>query len=275
MQVDLPDLADTTDFTNASRGRIGGLDPCVVKASNGRVVWNNEEYNFLRDSECPSTAHPGLWRQSILCSKHGLFEVAQGVYQVRGLDISNMTIIEGIKGLVVIDPLTSVECAEEALSLYRKHRGYREVCGLIYTHSHVDHFGGAEGVLRGGAHNIDCIPIIAPEGFMEAVMGKNVIAGQAMRRRAAYMYGNQLPKGPKGQIGRGLGQIVSSGRNSIVPPTKHVTYTGEEVVLDGLRIVFQLTPDTEAPAEMNLFLPQRHALCIAGCATHSLHNKSR
>ncbi|KAF2101004.1 beta-lactamase-like protein [Rhizodiscina lignyota] len=262
---------DTTDFENATRGCIGKLEPCIVKSSNGRVVWNNEDYNFLQ-AECPPTAQRSLWRQGQLAAKHGLFEVTQGVYQVRGLDISNMTIIEGAEGVVIVDPLISVECAEAALSLYRKHRGARQVSGLIYTHSHVDHFGGAAGILRGGVENVDRVPIIAPEGFMKEVMSENVTAGPAMLRRAAYMYGSLIPRGPNGQIGCGLGQAASSGMNSIVPPTRDITHTGEELVIDGIQFVFQLTPDTEAPAELNFYLPQRRALCIAECATHCLHN---
>ncbi|MET8864911.1 alkyl sulfatase dimerization domain-containing protein [Nonomuraea sp. NPDC004580] len=263
--ADLP-VHDRADFDAAKRGFIASLSPALIKAADGRVVWDNDAYAFL-DGDCPGTAHPSLWRQAQLCAKQGLFEVTEGIYQVRGLDLSNMTLAEGERGVIVIDPLVSTECAAAALELYRGHRGDRPVTGLIYTHSHVDHFGGARGVTGG-----DAIPVIAPAHFMEHAVSENVHAGAAMNRRAAYMYGQHLSRTPDGQLGCGLGMGTSAGTVSLIPPTLDVTRTGQEETVDGVRIVFQLTPGTEAPAEMNFLFPDRRALCMAENATHNLHN---
>ncbi|GAA0925580.1 alkyl/aryl-sulfatase [Nonomuraea longicatena] len=263
--ADLP-FHDRADFDDAERGFIAALTPAVIEAADGKVVWDNDAYAFL-DADCPATAHPSLWRQAQLCAKQGLFEVTDGIYQVRGLDLSNMTLVEGERGVVVIDPLVSTECAAAALRLYRDHRGDRPVTGLIYTHSHVDHFGGARGVTDG----VD-IPVIAPAHFMEHAVSENVYAGTAMNRRALYMYGQLLPRTPDGQLGCGLGMGTSAGTVSLIRPTHDITRTGQEETVDGVRIVFQLTPGTEAPAEMNFLFPDHRALCMAENATHNLHN---
>ncbi|MGW3351579.1 alkyl/aryl-sulfatase [Nonomuraea rubra] len=263
--ADLP-FHDRADFDDAERGFIAKLSPAVIKAADGKVIWDNDAYAFL-DGECPQTAHPSLWRQAQLCAKQGLFEVTEGIYQVRGLDLSNMTLVEGERGVIVIDPLISTECAAAALRLYRDHRGDRPVTGLVYTHSHADHFGGARGVTDGTD-----IPVIAPARFMEHAVSENVHAGTAMNRRAAYMYGQHLPRTPEGQLGCGLGMGTSTGTVSLIPPTLDITRTGQEETVDGVRIVFQLTPGTEAPAEMNFLFPDRRALCMAENATHNLHN---
>ncbi|MFI5861080.1 alkyl/aryl-sulfatase [Streptomyces sp. NPDC051546] len=260
---------DTTDFENADRGFIGALVPAVVKGAEGRTVWDNDAYAFLK-ADCPGTANPSLWRQAQLASKQGLYEVADGIYQVRGLDLSNMTLVEGDRGVVVIDPLISAETAAAALALYREHRGDRPVTGMIYTHSHGDHFGGARGVLPRGTE--EGVPILAPEGFLEHAVSENVYAGNAMTRRAVFMYGDRLPKAPDGQIGAGLGMTTSTGTITLIPPTVDITSTGQEETVDGVRIVFQLTPGTEAPAEMNFLFPDRRALCLAENATHNMHN---
>ncbi|MFF7878379.1 alkyl/aryl-sulfatase [Streptomyces californicus] len=260
---------DTTDFDNADRGFIGALTPGVVESADGRVVWDNDAYAFL-GSECPDTANPSLWRQAQLASKQGLYEVTGGIYQVRGLDLSNMTLVEGERGVVVIDPLISAETAAAALALYREHRGERPVTGLIYTHSHGDHFGGARGVLPRGTEA--GVPIVAPAGFLEHAVSENVYAGNAMTRRAVFMYGDRLPKAPDGQIGAGLGMTTSTGTITLIPPTVDITRTGQEETVDGVRIVFQLTPGTEAPAEMNFLFPDHRALCLAENATHNMHN---
>ncbi|MEV4802842.1 alkyl sulfatase dimerization domain-containing protein [Nonomuraea sp. NPDC049421] len=262
--ADLP-FHDRADFEDADRGFIAALTPGVVKSVDGDVVWDNDAYDFLKE-DCPRTAHPGLWRQGALCARQGLYEVTDGIYQVRGLDLSNMTLAEGESGVVVIDPLISTECAAAALKLYRAHRGDRPVTGVVYTHSHVDHFGGVRGVTGGG------VPILAPAGFMEHAVAENVYAGPAMARRAVYMYGPALPRSPEGQIGAGLGMTVSTGTMSLIPPTAEVTRTGQEEVVDGVRMIFQLTPGAEAPAEMNVFFPGRRALCLAENATHNQHN---
>jgi alkyl sulfatase BDS1-like metallo-beta-lactamase superfamily hydrolase len=268
--LDLP-FDDTTDFDDARRGFIGRLDPCVIRAEDGRVVWDNESYRFL-EGDVPATANPSLWRQSRLASIDGLFEVVPGIYQVRGFDLSNITFLEGETGVVVIDPLISVECAAAALALYREHRGPRPVLGVIYTHSHADHFGGVKGVTTPEDVHAGRCAIIAPEGFMEHAIAENVYAGTAMTRRAGYMYGAALERGPAGQIGGGLGQTTSTGTVSLLAPTISITATGQTLDIDGVVMEFQLTPGTEAPAEMNLLLPGFNALCMAENTTHTLHN---
>lgn len=260
---------DLTDFENADRGFIAALVPGVVRDGEGRVVYDGDAYGFLED-DCPGSAHPSLWRQARLCARQGLYEVTEGVYQVRGLDLSNMTVVEGERGVIVVDPLISVECAAAALALYREHRGQRAVTGLVYTHSHGDHFGGARGVLPHGAE--EGVPILAPAGFLEHAVSENVYAGNAMTRRASFMYGDRLPKAPDGHIGAGLGTTTSTGTISLIPPNVDITHTGQEETVDGVRIVFQLTPGTEAPAEMNFLFPERRALCLAENATHNMHN---
>lgn len=259
------------DFEDADRGWIASLEPGVVHDAEGRVVWDNDSYQGFLRGDAPDTVHPSLWRQSQLVARQGLYEVVDGIYQVRGLDLSNITFVEGDTGVIVIDPLISTETAAAALGLYREHRGDRPVTGLIYTHSHVDHFGGARGVLDQG--EVDGgVPVIAPAGFLEHAIAENVYAGTAMARRAAYMYGAVLPRGPRGGVGAGLGQTTSTGTVSLIAPTVDITETGQELTVDGVRIVFQLAPGTEAPAEMHFYFPDRAALCMAENATHTLHN---
>jgi alkyl sulfatase BDS1-like metallo-beta-lactamase superfamily hydrolase len=263
--ADLP-FQDTADFEDADRGFVGALEPCIVEDAKGAVVWDNDAYAFVQ-GECPDTANPSLWRQAQLASKQGLYQVTAGIYQVRGLDLSNMTLVEGDTGVVVIDPLISAETAAAALALYRRHRGDRPVTGVVFTHSHVDHFGGVDGVVTD-----DDVPILAPAGFLEHAVSENVYAGPAMSRRASYMYGSVLEKGPDGQIGCGLGMTTSTGSVGLRAPTVDITATGQTETVDGVRMVFQLTPGTEAPAEMNFLFPDRRALCLAENATHNLHN---
>ncbi|MFD4725071.1 alkyl/aryl-sulfatase [Streptomyces seoulensis] len=262
-------FADTQDFEDARRGFLGTAEESVVRGDDGEV-WDLAAYGFL-DADCPPTANPSLWRQSRLAALHGLFEVTEGIYQVRGFDLSNMTIVEGDRGVLVIDPLISMETAAAALALYRRHRGDRPVTGVLYTHSHVDHFGGVRGVLS-DEDVAAGVPVIAPEGFLEHAVSENVYAGTAMGRRAAYMYGAALPTGERGQLGAGLGQTTSTGTVTLIPPTLDVTHTGQTETVDGISMVFQLTPGTEAPAELNIHFPDHAALCMAENATHTLHN---
>jgi alkyl sulfatase BDS1-like metallo-beta-lactamase superfamily hydrolase len=263
-------MHDQQDFDDARRGRLAVLEPGVVHA-DGRVVWDADSYAFL-DGPAPVTVHPSLWRQSTLNAIQGLFEVVPGLYQVRGLDLSNVTFIEGERGVVVLDPLISAETAAAALGLYRQHRGERPVTGVVYTHSHADHFGGVRGVVGRGDVEAGRVPILAPAGFVAAAISENVYAGTAMTRRAGYMYGAALPRGPQGQVGAGLGQTTSTGTFGLLPPTVEITTTGQEEVVDGVRMIFQMAPDSEAPAEMHVYLPQLRALCAAENATHVLHN---
>jgi alkyl sulfatase BDS1-like metallo-beta-lactamase superfamily hydrolase len=264
-------FADTADFADADRGFIAALDPCVITAADGRVVWDNDAYGFLRD-DAPPSVHPSLWRQSTLAAKQGLYEVVEGIYQVRGLDLSNITFIEGDTGLIVIDPLISTETAAAALALYREHRGDRPVVAVIYTHSHVDHFGGVLGVTTQAEVDAGTVAVVAPEGFIGHAVQENIYAGTAMTRRASYMYGTLLERGPRGQVGCGLGQNTSTGEIAVIVPTLDITTTGEIHTIDGVEIEFQMAPGTEAPAEMHFYFPRFRALCMAENATHNLHN---
>ncbi|MFB7481197.1 alkyl/aryl-sulfatase [Streptomyces anulatus] len=264
-------FSDTQDFEDAARGLIARREPNAVTAADGRAVWDNDTYAFL-EGDAPDTVNPSLWRQSRLVAQQGLFEVVEGVYQVRGLDLSNVTFVEGTTGVVVIDPLLSTETAGAALALYREHRGERPVTGVIYTHSHVDHFAGVKGVTAQEDVDAGRVPVLAPEGFTEHAVAENVYAGTAMARRAAYMYGAALARGPRGQVGAGLGQTTATGTVSLIAPTVEITTTGQEETVDGVRMVFQMAPDTEAPSEMLIHFPDLRVLCTAEDATHTLHN---
>jgi alkyl sulfatase BDS1-like metallo-beta-lactamase superfamily hydrolase len=234
-------------------------------------VWDGSTYDFL-DGQAPDSVNPSLWRQSQLVAMAGLFEVVEGIYQVRGLDLSNITFIEGESGVVVVDPLISSETAAAALALYREHRGERPVTAVVYTHSHVDHFGGVRGVVSEEDVTSGRVPVLAPAGFVEHAVAENVYAGTAMARRAGYMYGAALDRGPQGGVGAGLGQTTSTGSVTLIAPTVEVTTTGQEETVDGVRMVFQMAPDSEAPSEMLFYLPDHAALCAAEDATHTLHN---
>jgi alkyl sulfatase BDS1-like metallo-beta-lactamase superfamily hydrolase len=264
-------LDGRADFADADRGFIAALTPCVVKAADGRVVWDNDSYSFVT-GDAPPSVHPSLWRQCMLTTKQGLYEVVPGIYQVRGLDISNISFIEGDTGLIVIDPLVSTEVAAAALQLYCRHRGDRPVVAVIYTHSHVDHFGGVLGVTSQADVDAGTVAVLAPEGFTEHAVQENVYAGPAMARRATYMYGSLLARGPQGHVGCGLGQAPSQGEIALIVPTVDVASTGETHTIDGVEIEFQMAPGTEAPAEMHFYFPRFRALCMAENATHNLHN---
>ena len=260
----LPD-DDGGDFELARRGFIGTIPDATVGSA-----WSMAPFAFV-NGEPPDTVNPSLWRQARLNALHGLFEVTPGVYQVRGFDLSNITFIEGERGYIVIDPLISAEPAAAALALMREHRGDKPVTAVIYTHSHVDHYGGVRGVIS-DADIAAGLEIVAPEGFLEAAVSENVLLGNAMGRRATYMYGSLLPRDARGHVDSGLGKTVSLGSVSLVPPTRAISRTGERLTLDGVEIVFQVTPDTEAPAEMNFFFPKFRALCMAENCTCHMHN---
>ncbi|MTE15959.1 alkyl/aryl-sulfatase [Nocardia aurantiaca] len=259
--------ADRTDFDDADRGFIARLAPAVIPGKNGGVAYDADSFDFLK-AEGADTVVPSLWRQSQLTAIHGLYEVCEGVYQVRGLDISNMTLIESDNGVIVVDPLVSAETAAAALALYRENRGDRAVTAVIYTHPHADHFGGVLGVVDENT----TVPIIAPEHFMEHAVSENVYAGAAMLRRGGYYSGATLPRNPRGVVGMGLGPVASAGEFGLLAPTLDIIATGQEEEVDGVGIIFQMTPGTEAPAEMNFLLPDRNALCMAENACHTLHN---
>jgi alkyl sulfatase BDS1-like metallo-beta-lactamase superfamily hydrolase len=262
---------DTQDVDDADRGFLGTIDPPVVRDATGRVVWDAASFDFVT-GDAPESVHPSLWRQSGLVRRHGLYEVVPGIYQVRGLDLSNVTFVEGERGVLVIDPLISTECAAAALALYRRHRGDRPVTAVLYTHCHVDHFGGVKGVTKQQEVDAGEVVVIAPEGFVEHAVAENVYAGTAMGRRAAYMYGTPLERTPWGGVGAGLGQATSTGTVSLIVPTLTITRTGERQTVDGITMEFQMAPGTEAPAEMHVLFPDRAALCLAENATHTLHN---
>ena len=262
---------DTADFDDVAAGFIATRGNRQITAADGRVVWDLDAYAFL-DEPCPPTAHPSLWRQGQLLKVDGLFEVVPGIYQVRGFDLSNITFIEGDTGVIVIDPLISTETAAAALALYRQHRGDRAVRAVIYTHSHVDHFGGVLGVTTQSDVDAGRVAILAPEGFIGHAVQENIYAGTAMTRRASYMYGTLLERGPRGQVGCGLGQNTSTGEIAVIVPTVDIINTGEVHTIDGVEIEFQMAPGTEAPAEMHFYFPRFRALCMAENATHNLHN---
>jgi alkyl sulfatase BDS1-like metallo-beta-lactamase superfamily hydrolase len=265
-------FSDRQDFEDAHRGFIAKLDQTVIRTADGRPVWDQNAYAFEANEAAPDTVNPSLWRQARLNNESGLFKVAERLYQVRGIDLANMTIVEGDTGLIIIDPLLSMETAQAALALYYLHRPRKPVVAVIYTHSHVDHFGGARGVIAGQEVADGKVKIIAPAGFLEEAVSENVLAGNAMSRRAQYMYGALLPRNAKGQVDAGLGKGLSRGTITLVPPNDLIAKPIETRRLDGIDIEFQLTPGTEAPAEMNLYFPQLRVLCIAENAVHTQHN---
>jgi len=244
-------FSDTADFEEASRGFMGTLDHARIGNPQGRVVWSLEPYGFLADETAPATVNPSLWRQSRLNMNHGLFEVLPGVYQVRGFDIANMTLIEGDSGVIVVDTLTSIEGARAALELYFKHRGKRPVAAVIFTHTHTDHWGGARGVLEDNVRASGRVPIIAPNLFIEHAVSQNIIAGPAMLRRAHYQFGSFLATGPRGQVDCGLGKSMAAGSVALLRPTDLIMATGDKRTIDGVEFEFQMAPNSEAPAEIH------------------------
>ena len=265
-------FGDTQDFADAQRGFIATLPEVEIRNDRGRVVWNLREYAFLSQPEAPSTVNPSLWRQARLNLHNGLFQVADRIYQVRGFDLSNMTIIDGQRGLIIIDPLISTETARASLELYYAHRGRKPVTTVIYSHSHVDHYGGVKGVIDEEDVRAGNVTVIAPDRFLEEVTSEGVIAGLPMTRRAQFQFGSVLDRGPRGQVDAGLGKVTSRGTVTLIPPTLVVKDPVEMHKLDGVDVIFQLTPDTEAKAEMHMFFPGLKALNLAENATHNLHN---
>ncbi len=263
---------DPQDFVDAGRGLVASI-PGGLITGNGGVAWDASRYEFLDADQPVDTVHPSLWRQARLDNIHGLFEVASGIWQARGYDISNITFIAGATGWIVIDPLTSQATAAACLALANEHLGARPVSAVIYTHSHVDHYGGVRGVTSQDDVDAGRCMIIAPDGFMREVVAENVIGGPAMLRRALYQFGSTLPAGPRGHVDCGLGKAMPlRGPIGLLAPTHSITATGEEMVVDGIRIVFQNTPQSEAPAEMHFYFPDQRWLCLAENCTHTMHN---
>ena len=264
---------DAADFDRASRGLIATHPTGRIDGPGGSAVWDTSRYAFIeRDAESPPTVHPSLWRQAQLDAIHGVFEVAPRVWQVRGYDISNITFIEGRDGWVIIDPLTVEVTARAAIGLMDVHVAKRPVTAVIYTHSHTDHFGGVLGVTSQAEVDRGNCRIIAPEGFLLETVAENVIGGPAMGRRGTYQFGVTLAPGPRGHVDCGLGKAIPAFPSGLIAPTEDITYTGEELLVDGVRIVFQNTPGTEAPAEMNFHFPEHGWLCMAENCTHTMHN---
>lgn len=257
-------FTDQQDFADARRGFMATLP----------AGQDTRRYDFLNDEKVPDSVHPSLWRLARLNAINGLFAVVPGVYQVRGLALANVTFVEGETGLIVIDPLGSVGAARASLDLYFAHRPKRPVVAVIYTHSHSDHYGGVRGVAEAAEVAAGRTAIVAPAGFMDAVIAESVVAGNAMGRRAAYQFGASLPRGERGTVDAGLGKVdgVGAPGRSVMAPTMSIAQPIETRTIDGVPFVFQLTPSTEAPAEMHLFLPKHRVLNLAENATKTMHN---
>jgi alkyl sulfatase BDS1-like metallo-beta-lactamase superfamily hydrolase len=266
---------DGTDAADVARGFIATrTDPVIDKIEPNPwlpISWDLSKSDFVH-GPCPDTVNPSLWRQAGFNAQHGLYEVIDGFYQVRGFDTSTVTFIRGHEGWVVIDPLTTTETARAAFELVTEQLGERPVTAVIYTHSHMDHFGGILGVVSKDRIDSGEVPIVAPEGFVKEAVSENLLAGPAMGRRAMYQFGMLLDWDQHGHVDQGLGKGVPTGSSSLVPPTIEITETGQELVLDGVRIEFQLTPESEAPAEMHFYFPDHRALCMAENCTGTMHN---
>ena len=271
MAAKLP-FSDTRDFEAARRGLVAPVPDGLVCTPGGTALWNLGEYAFIEGELAPATVNPSLWRMARLNMANGLFKVTERLYQLRGFDISNMTVIEGDTGLILIDPLMTAEVARAALDLYYAHRPRKPVVAVIYTHSHIDHYGGVRGVVDEADVKAGRAAVIAPAGFMEAISGENVLAGLPMMRRAQFQFGSMLPRGAKGQVDAGLGKGTSRGTPGLIAPTQSIVQPIEEHVIDGVRIVFQLAPETEAPAEMHMFYSELGVLNMAENACPLLHN---
>lgn len=266
-------FSDKTSFELAHKGFIAPLPAGMIKGAQGNLVWDPGKYDFIKEgAAAPDTVNPSLWRQSQLLNISGLFQVTDGIYQVRNYDLSNMTFVEGKEGLTIMDPLISTETAKAALDLYYQHRPKKPVVAVIYTHSHVDHYGGVRGVVDEADVKAGKVKIYAPLGFLEHAVAENVMAGTAMSRRASYMYGNLLPPSPTGQVGAGLGTTTSAGTVTLIPPTDIIEKTGEKRTIDGLTYEFLYAPGSEAPAEMLYYIKEKKALNTAEDSTHTLHN---
>ena len=266
-------FTDKTDFVNAHKGFIAPLPDELIKGKQGNIVWDPQQYAFIKEGEkAPATVNPSLWRQSQLINIGGLFQVTDGVYQIRNLDLSNMTIMEGKEGITVIDPLVSAETAKVGMDLYYKNRGKKPVVAVIYTHSHVDHYGGVRGVVDEADVKSGKVKVYAPAGFMKEAVSENIMAGNAMSRRASYMYGNLLKPDAKGQVGAGLGTTTSAGTVTLIEPTNYITRTGQKEVIDGLTYDFMMAPGSEAPSEMLWYVEEKGMIEAAEDVTHTLHN---
>jgi alkyl sulfatase BDS1-like metallo-beta-lactamase superfamily hydrolase len=262
---------DPIDFEQAQKGLIASDPQLQVKDKNGNTIFDQTAFNFIK-GKAPASVNPSLWRQEKLNNIHGLFKVSDGIYQLRGHDLSNMTLIEGDTGWIIVDPLSSEETAQRALALARKEMGERAITGIIFTHSHVDHFGGILGIISAEQAATDKIPIIAPEGFMAEATSENVIAGVTMGRRTGFAYGKWLGINDRGHIGSGLGKTIPMGSMGILPPTIIIDRTPQAMQIDGVDFICQNVPDSEAPAELTFYLPKHKAFCGAELVSRNMHN---
>lgn len=263
---------DTRDFADATRGLIATLPDPLVKAADGKLVWDANRFDFIT-GDAPASVNPSLWRQEKLNNARGLFKVVDGIYQIRGYDIANMTLVEGQTGWIVIDTLLTAEIARSTLAFALDKLGSKKpVVAVIYTHSHADHYGGVRGVINEADVLAGKVKVIAPEGFMDNAVAENVLAGNAMARRATYQFGAGLDANERQGVGSGLGKALSSGTMGLIPPTDTVSKTGQEMTVDGVRIVFQMAQGSEAPSEMMFYFPDKKALCLSEVLTKHMHN---
>ncbi len=265
-------LNDKQDFEDATRGLIATLPQAQVKDAAGKLVWDTERFAFVK-GDAPATVNPSLWRQEKLNNAHGLFKVTDGIYQIRGYDLANMTLVEGKTGWIVIDPLLTAEIAKTTLAFAMEKLGSsKPVVAVIYTHSHTDHYGGVRGVVSEADVRSRKVKVIAPEGFMEHAVAENVLAGNAMMRRATYQFGNGLDSNARQGVGSGLGKAVAGGTIGLIPPTDTISKTGQEMTVDGVRIQFQMAQGSEAPSEMMFYFPDKKTLCLSEVMTKHMHN---
>ena len=264
------DLSDPASFADARRGFIAAPKG-QVRDAEGVVVWDYDAFSFVKGA-APATVNPSLWRQALLNNQIGLFKVSERIWQLRGFDLANITLIEGKTGWIVVDALTSRETAAAAMLFARQHIGDKPVSALIFTHSHVDHFGGALGIISAEEAKSRQLPVIAPAGFIEEATSENVLMGIAMGRRSMYMYGSRLPRDANGLVDTGLGKAVAFGSVGILPPTLLIKKAEQELLIDGLRFVFHNVGGSEAPAEFTFYLPELKAFGGAEMMSQTLHN---
>lgn len=280
----LLDFENTDEYNNATRGLIAAPETLELTDSEGNIIWSQKAFAFLEDyDKAPDTVNPSLWENTRNNHVYGLFEVTDGIYQVRGYDMANLTLIEGESGWIVLDPLMSVECTQAAMQLVEENLGELPIKAVIISHCHVDHYGGIKGLISDSdaadpSLTIEeqiasgKVPVIVPEGFSEHAVSENIYAGMAMNRRANYQYGVLLEAGVTGKLSIGIGMGQSTGTVSFLAPTYEICETGETLTIDGIDMEFQITPGTEAPAEMNTWFPQYKALWVAENCTGTLHN---
>lgn len=265
------DLDNQQDFEDARRGMVAEAPNAALTSESGVQVWDASAYDFIV-GEAPDTVNPSLWRQAKLNNIRGLFKVDEGIYQLRGFDLANTSLIKGDSGWILVDPLTTLETTEAAMAFAEQHLGEIKLTGVIFTHSHIDHFGGVLSLINAQQAADNTVPIIAPSGFMQEATSENVIAGPAMTRRGTYMFGNSLPRSATGHVDAGLGKQVVYGSTSILQPTVVIDQPEMAMTVDGVEFDFYNMPGSEAPAELTFYLPEHRAFCGAEVLSHVMHN---